>query len=152
MTTKLRNFSISVRTSASYQRTIANLRDALRRYGFETICQLPLDRELERTVGLYWRHCTVLVVWSPIEAYQVVLSHRDGGLLVPFHLCVAEDGNSTFISVINHEALSPNYHPLGLQVLVRGLVDKIHEVLLEVAIQEEPGQDCEAQGTEASRF
>jgi uncharacterized protein (DUF302 family) len=140
MTTTMRDFSISVSTPISYQRAVTRLREALKRHGFETLCELPLDRELKRKVGLHWQHCTVVVVWSPFEAYQAVLNDRDGGLLVPINLCVAEDGNSTFFAVMNHRALSPNGGSLGLQVMVRDLADKIREVLAEAATQEEFGQ------------
>jgi uncharacterized protein (DUF302 family) len=152
MRTTLRDLSTSVRTSASYQQALTRLREALKRHGFETVCEFPLDRELERKVGLRSQHCTVFVVWSPFEAYQAVLSDRGAGLHVLFHLCVAQDGNSTFIAVMNHWALGPNGGPLGLQVLVRGLADKIDEVLVEAAMPEEPRLYREARGSEAPRF
>ncbi len=152
MSTTLRDLSTSVRTSASYQQALTRLREALKRHGFETVCEFPVDRELERKVGLRSPHRTVFVVWSPFEAYQAVLSDRDGGLLVLFNLCVAQDGNSTFIAVMNHWALSPNGGPLGLHLLVRGLADKIHEAVVEAAMQEETGQYREARGGEAHRF
>ena len=84
MTTTVRDLSISVRTPVSYQRALTRLREALKRHGFETVCEFPLDRELERTVGLGSQHRTVFVVWSPFEAYQAVLSDRDDGSLVLF--------------------------------------------------------------------
>jgi len=62
MTNTVRDFSISVRATVSYQRALAKLREALKRHGFETLCELPLDRELERKVGLHPQHCTVFVV------------------------------------------------------------------------------------------
>jgi uncharacterized protein (DUF302 family) len=151
MTTTIRDLSISVRTPVSFQRALTRLGEALKRHGFETLCEFHLDRELERKVGLRWQHCTVFVVWSPFWAYQAVLSDRDGGLLAPFNFCVAQDGNSTFFAVMNHGALSPNGGPLGLQGLVRGLADKIHEILVEAAMQE-PGQYREPRGSEARRF
>ena len=149
MTNTVRDFSISVRATVSYQRALAKLREALKRHGFETLCELPLDRELERKVGLHPQQCTVFVVWSPFHAYAAVLSDRDGGLLVPFNLCVARDGSSTFIAVMNHGALSPNGAPLGLQMLVRLLTDKIHEVLVEAAMSPAPGQYRQARVTDA---
>jgi uncharacterized protein (DUF302 family) len=152
MPTTVRDFSISVRTPISHQRALTSLREALKRHGFETLCELPLDRELERKVGLRCQHCTVFVVWSPFHAYQAVLSDRDGGLLVPFNLCVAQEGSSTFIAVMNHGALSRSVNSLGVQVLVRLLADKTHEVLVEAAMSEEPDQCRGPQDSNVRRF
>jgi uncharacterized protein (DUF302 family) len=152
MTTTVRDFSISARTTTSYQRALANLREALKRHGFEILFELMLDRELDRKVGLRWQHYTVFVVWSPFDAYQAVLSDRDGGLLVPFNLCVAEDGNSTFVAVSNHTSLSRSAGPIGIQVLVRDLARKIRQVLVEVAMQEEPLAYREVRSSEARGF
>lgn len=152
MTTTVRDFSISARTATSYQRVLTILREALKRHGFEILCELPLDRELERKVGLRWQHYTVFVVWSPFDAYQAVLSDRDGGLLVPFNLCVAEEGNSTFVAITNHASLNRSAGPLGIQVLVRDLARKIRQVLVEVAMHEEPPAYREVQTSEARRF
>lgn len=145
MTKTARGFSVSVRTHISYQRTLTRLREALRQHGFETLGELSLDRELERKVGLRCQPCTVFVVWSPFHAYQAVLSDRNGGLLVPLNLCVAQDGSSTFIAVMNHAALNRSGGALGIQVMVRLLVDKIHEVLTEAVTQEESFRPRKAQ-------
>ena len=127
-------------TPISYQRAVTKLREALKRHGFETLCELPLDRELKRKVGLHWQHCTVFVVWSPFEAYQVLLSDRNGGVLVPVNLCVAKERDSTLLAVINHGAWSANSGSLGLQVMVRDIADKIRDVLAEASMPEEIGQ------------
>jgi uncharacterized protein (DUF302 family) len=152
MTTTVRDFSISVRTATSYQRAVASLREALKRHGFEILCELPLDRELEGKAGLRWEHYTVLVVWSPFDAYQALLSDRDGGLLVPFNLCVVEEENSSFVAVTNHGALGRTAGPIGIQVLVRDLARKIRRVLAELATQEEPPGYRETQRSEVGRF
>ncbi len=136
-------FSISVRTAINYQEAIQRLRGALTRHGFEILFELPLDRELERKaglswtqLGLNWRHYTVLLVWSPADACPALLSDRDGGLLVPFNLCVAEGDDETSIAVTNHHAvLKPGNASIGLQTLVRGQAHRIRNVLSEVAVQ-----------------
>jgi uncharacterized protein (DUF302 family) len=51
MTATSREFSISVRTASSYRQTLSDLRKALKRNGFEILCEFTLDRELERNGG-----------------------------------------------------------------------------------------------------
>jgi uncharacterized protein (DUF302 family) len=143
MPATLRNLSISVRTAASYQRTLPALREALKRHGFEILCECPVDQELVRKVGLSWEHLrlpwqhyTVFVVWSPFDAWPALLSDRDGGLLIPFNLCAVDDGRSTFVAMINHcGVMGSNGQSIGVQVLVRDLTRRAHEVLMEIAVQ-----------------
>lgn len=136
MTTAMRDFSFSARTEMRYQRVLSVLRAALKRNGFEVLCELPLDQELERKVGLQCRHCTVLVVWSPFDAYQAVTSDRDGGLLVPFNLAVGEHEGSTVVGAINLAAANRHGGSLGVQVMAQSLAKKVRRVFLELATQE----------------
>lgn len=146
MTTTVRNFSISIRTAMNYDRTLAKLREALRSHGLETLCELPVDREVERQggvrwseLGLHWQgRYTILVVWSPSNAHQALLCDRDGALLIPFTFSVAEDRDFTVIAVTNHyAAMNPRVVTIGVQVLVRDLARKVRDVLGEFAGQEQ---------------
>lgn len=147
MTTAVRDFSFSATTGMPYQRVLSILREALKRNGFEVLCELPLDRELERKVGLECQLCTVLVVWSPFDAYQAVISDRDGGLLVPFNFTVAEYGNSTVIAATKHASLGRNGGSIGIQVLMQTLTKKVRRIFLELVAQEKLAEYREAPGS-----
>ena len=151
MTTAVRDFSFSATTTMPYQRALSILREALKRHGFEILSELPLDRELERKVGLQCQHCTVFVIWSPFDAYQAVISDRDGGVLVPFNLTVAEYGSSTVYAATNHAALSRNGGSIGVQVLVQTLTKKVRRLFLELAIHETVPEYREAPGSAVGR-
>jgi uncharacterized protein (DUF302 family) len=148
MSAIVRDFSISVRTAAGYPETVSVLREALKRHGFEMLCELSMDRELQRKaglpwdrMGLRWQHYAMFVVWSPSDAYQALLSDRDGGLLVSFNLCVAGDGTSTFVAATNHYgAGNAKVGTIGVQILIRELARKIRELLMEIGTPEQrPG-------------
>lgn len=136
-------FSISMRTTISYREAVESLREALAHHGFEILFEFPLDRELEnkagltwKQLGLPWKHYTVLLVWSPLDACPALLTDRDGGLLVPFNLCVAERDGTTFISAINHNgALKAGNVSLGAQALARDQSQKIRNVFSELVPQ-----------------
>jgi len=95
-----------------------------------------VDSVVEHKLGLAWEHfglpCqnyTVLVVWSPSEVGPAVLSDRDGGLIVPFNICVAGDDERTVAAVINHYgALMPREGPIGIRLVIRDLTRKIYRV------------------------
>ncbi|SRR5579885_153663 len=146
MTPMVKGFSISAQRAASYQEAFPYLCSGLKRRGFEILSELRVGPALEHELGLSWTHLglpwrsyTVLVVWSPPDVCQAVLSDRDGGLLAPFNICVAGDGSSTVASVINYYgALIPRDGPVGIRLVIRNLTRKIYEVLEEFANQEEP--------------
>ena len=145
MTTTTREFSISVRTASSYRKALSGLRKALKRNSFEILGEFTLDRELERKLGMPCEQCTVFVVWSPSDAYKALLSDRDGALLVPFNLCVSEDGDSAVVAATNHYAtLNATHAPIGMQVLLRDLARRIRQVLAELATQEEVSNELVA--------
>lgn len=150
MTTAVRDFSFSARTPMPYQRTLSVLREAVKRNGFEVLSELPLDSELQHKVGLRCQQCTLLVLWSPFDAYQALLSDRDGGLLVPVNVTVAERGGATVIAATNHAALSLNGAPIGVQVLAQTLARKVRRIFLEVATQESVPTYREERGSTAN--
>lgn len=140
MSATARGFSISMRTTLNYREAMQDLREALARHGFEILFEFQLDRELERRAGLPWEQLgltwtqyTVLLVWSPSDACPALLSERDGGLFVPFNLCVAEKEGATFISATNHyDAMKTGTVSLGAQALARDLAHRIRGVFSEL--------------------
>lgn len=145
MNTAAHGFSISVETKINYHETIQCLREVLIRRGFEVLHELPLDRELGRKAGLQWsqlglnwRHYTVFLIWSPLDACPALLSGRDGGLLVAFNLCVAEGNNATLVAAANYfNLLRTGNASIGPQTLLRDQAKRIRGVLSELAAQQD---------------
>lgn len=136
MTTMTRRFSFSLRTTLGFQECLDLLRQHLDGEGFRVVSEVQFHREFEKSVGLPWHRYTVLVVWSPFHAFQAVLSDRDGGLIMPFNVVVAEDTGSTSISVTNHASTGFSEGTIGIQVLVRELNRKMRQIFLELASHE----------------
>lgn len=157
MTPTVSGFSISVQKAAGYKPALSSLREQLKRHGFEILCEFGVNSALEREMGLSWEHLgvpwqnyTVLVVWNPREACHAVASDRDGGLLVPFNVCVAGNGRSTVAAVINHYgALMPRDGPIGIRLVIRNLTREIYEVLQAFGNDEETPLRCETERVEA---
>ncbi|HEX2917069.1 MAG TPA: hypothetical protein VHN81_01025 [Edaphobacter sp.] len=141
MTPIVNGFSISAQRAVGYQEAFPYLCDELRRHGFEILSELRVGPALEHELGLSWAHLglpwqnyTVLVVWSPPDACQAVLSDRDGGLLAPFNICVVGNSQCTVAAVINYySALISRDGPIGIRLVIRNLTRRIYEVLQEFA-------------------
>lgn len=160
MAPTVQGFSLSAQSAANYQRAFPYLRQLLNSHGFEILCEFRVDSDLDRKAGLSWehlglpwRHYTVLVVWCPPDVCQALLSDRDGGLLIPFNICVADDGNSTFAAVLNqYGALSPRDGAIGIRLVIRNLTRRIYQVLEEFAKQEETAEHREEEVNETYRL
>lgn len=140
MTTMTRESSFSVQTTLDFQCCLDLLRECLRVEGFRVAAEICFDREFKKNVGLTWQRYTVLVVWSPFYAYQALLSDRDGGLIVPFNLIIAENDASTLLITTNHGVPQRMNGSIGTQVLIRELNRKIRQIFLHVG-SHEPGSD-----------
>lgn len=125
---------IAVRTAMDSSRVVASLRDELHRCGFRVVRELSLHHELRAEIGMAAPHNTVFVVWHPFSAYQAVLSHPNGGLMVPFNVAVHEDEGVTTLSVLNQPLLTSD--SLGVRVLGQELNRRLREVLLNLAAYE----------------
>lgn len=136
MTTMTRESSFSVQTTLDFQCCLELLRECLQVEGFRVAAEIPFDREFKKNVGLAWQRYTVLVVWSPFYAYQALLSDRDGGLIVPFNLVVAEKEASTLLIAADHAQSRRADGSIGIQVLLRDLNRKIRQIFLHVASHE----------------
>lgn len=137
-----REFSISMRMTVSYREAIQHLRVALARHGFEVLLEFPLLREMEHRaglpwaqLGLNWKHYTIFLVWSASDAYPALLSGQDGGLLVPFKICVAERKDATLILADNPAGAIMANASLGAQTLTRDQAHRIRNVFSELLSQ-----------------
>lgn len=136
MTTSFDEFALSVETNMGFAQTLQVLRERLPLAGFRVVAEVPFRRECEKNVGLRCKDYTVLVVWSPFHAYQALLSDPNAGLLLPFNLAVAADGDSTVIAALSPNLFGRGGRSLGLQVLARELTRKIRETLVRLAVAE----------------
>lgn len=131
-----RELSLSIRSSMSFRPCLASLKQALNDEGFRIIAEVPFHREVEIQTGLSWRNYVVLIVWSPQHAYQALLSDRDAGIFMPFHVVLAENDSATLISATNHLAFSRMAGTIGIQVLARELDRKIRHVFHSLSVHE----------------
>jgi uncharacterized protein (DUF302 family) len=136
MVTMTRDFSLSIKTTLEYQRALELLRQALQREKFRILAEVPFHREFEKNMGMSRANYTVLVVWSPFHAYRALLSDRDGGLLIPFNLLVAEHENSTIIAAINHLLFGRASGGIGVQALARDLNHQMRHIFTQIAAHE----------------
>lgn len=147
MISATREFSLSMRSSMSFRSCLALLKQSLGEEGFRIIAEVPFHREVEKQVGLNWSNYLVLIVWSPQHAYQALLSDRDAGIFMPFHVVLAENDGTTLVAATNHLAFGRMAGTIGIQVLAREMDRKVRHVFHSLAVQENRGSMPDPTGT-----
>ncbi len=127
-----RGFSMSNAVSLSFDDALRQLWEALRREGLDVLAELDLGHFIEQRTGLRRSRYVVLVVCNPVLAFQSILSDRDIGVLVPFHVVVAEDGTQTFIAALNPGLIGDLRGKIGFQLLARDAVEKFRRAIAAV--------------------
>ena len=133
-----RSLAISTTIPLPFARCLALLRQALSRSGFRVLAEVPFDREFENHVGMRWSRYTVVLVWSPFHAYQAILGDQDAGILLPFHLIVAEEANATHVAATDVSVLGQMTGHIGLELLGGDISRKIQHIFSELHAYENP--------------
>lgn len=112
-----RSLGVSATAPLPFAQCLGSLRQLLPRRGFRVLAEIAFDREFENNLGVGWKRYTVLLIWSPFDAYQAVLSEQEAGLLIPFHLVVVEGAQGTHLSTTDVAMLGRLSGQIGLELL-----------------------------------
>lgn len=129
------SLAVSATTRLPFARCLALLRQSLSRSGFRILAEIPFDREFEQHVGLGWKRYTVLLAWSPFQAYQAVLTDREAGILLPFHLIVAEGPEGTHLASTDLAMLGHLSGQLALELLGGDISRKLQDIYSDLSSQ-----------------
>jgi uncharacterized protein (DUF302 family) len=128
--------SISVETPLPFGECLVRLRRILSHAGFRVLAEVPFHREFEEHLGLKWPRYTVLVVWSPFHAYQSVLNDAEAGILLPFHIVVAEREKGTLVAATNLSLLGHMTGRIGLRLVGNDLTKQIQRILDQLRVRQ----------------
>jgi len=121
--------SLSCVIRRGFDETLAALRSALQREDIDVVCELPFDREFEKSMGVTCRRYSVLVVWSQFDTWRAVLTEKDAGLLMPFNIAVVEDGESTLVAVANWSHRHYSRPTVGISLMLHDAEAKVRRAL-----------------------
>lgn len=127
-----RSLAVSTVSPLAFGRCLTCLRQSLSRSGFHVLAEIPFEREFRNHLGLVCKRYTVLVVWSPFHAYQAILSEQEAGVLMPFHLIVAEGSDGTHIFATDIAMLGHLSGQLGIELLGREINCKVQDIYSEL--------------------
>ncbi|HEY4682012.1 MAG TPA: DUF302 domain-containing protein [Candidatus Acidoferrales bacterium] len=127
-----RGFSMSTAVPLNFNDVLRHLWEALRREGLDIVAELDLGHFIEHRTGLRRSRYVILAVCNPVLAFQSLLSDRDIGVLLPFHVVVAEDGLQTLIAALNPGLIGDLRGKIGFQLLARDAVEKFRRAMAAV--------------------
>ena len=89
------SYSISTVICLPFDRALKETRDALAEEEFVVLTEIDLQAELSRKLGQKIRPHTILGVWVPSWEYRALEQEPDIALLMPSHVCLRENADST---------------------------------------------------------
>ena len=140
-----REFALCWQSELGFDECHDFLRRTLSQDGFRIIAEIPFDREFERHVRLSWPRYTVFIVWNDFLAHQALLSDRDAGIFMPFHVVVGESSYATFIAVTNYALFGRILGTSGPQLLARDLWRRMRDIFAQLAEREKAGGNATAE-------
>jgi uncharacterized protein (DUF302 family) len=122
-----------VQSPLGFDLCLRAVRSILRQDKFQIVSEALFPKEPGSTTVPQRQRHAVLVVWSASYAYQVLSTDGDSGLLMPFCLCVLEDGNHSIVAASYYGRFAVAIGRVGIRILARVLDTKINQMFLELS-------------------
>ena len=94
-----------VRSTASHDKAVDNVTDALNAEGFIVLTRIEFDRVFREKIGTKFRPYTILGVCNPPLAHATLTEAPQLGLMLPFNVTVEADINGSLIRIADPEIL-----------------------------------------------
>ncbi len=79
----------------------------LKRYGFQFLSDIKVDKELHESLGVDYKHCTILIISNLQLAYKAMLREEESAFLQFLPLLIYERNGKTILSAIRPSQLFP---------------------------------------------
>lgn len=109
-------YGFSVRTDATFDKAVAQVREALKAQGFGVLTEIDVQATLRAKLGEQMEDYVILGACNPALAHRALTQDRQIGLLLPCNVVVrTEDGQTvvealdpmTMVGVTGEESLRP---------------------------------------------
>ena len=94
-----------VRSTASRDKAVDKVTDALNAEGFIVLTRIEFDRVFREKIGTKFRPYTILGVCNPPLAHATLTEAPQLGLMLPFNVTVEADINGSLIRIADPEIL-----------------------------------------------
>ena len=98
-------YTLTTRTSAPFEETVARVREELKTEGFGVLCEIDVQATLHEKLGVDGEPYLILGACNPTLAHQALQAEPDLGVLLPCNVVVYERGGETHISAIDPERM-----------------------------------------------
>ena len=125
-----RNHLFLTKLNISFNKTLKNVKKALREAGFEVVSELNFSDLIEDRLGIKVKKYIILEVLNPFMAYQSLLTDLEVGLFMPFRIAIFEDcsGNIT-ISLVNPEETARLTENIVIKLIVGEACEKLRNTI-----------------------
>lgn len=126
-------YGMRVRTTRSYEETVAAIRDALKEQGFGVLTEIDVRRTLKEKLGREFRRYVILGACNPPLAHRALAAELEIGLLLPCNVIVYEDSGGAVVSALDPDKAMAMAENPALAEVAREVRAKLEEALRRLA-------------------
>jgi len=126
-------YGMRVRTTRSYEETVAAIRDALKEQGFGVLTEIDVRRTLKEKLGKEFRRYVILGACNPPLAHRALTAELEVGLLLPCNVIVYEDGEGAVAAAMDPEKAMKVVGTPALAEVAKEVRARLEEALKRLA-------------------
>lgn len=121
---------------------LKSIRRALAEGGLEVVVELDLARRVRKTLNMEIAPCRILYVDCPVSLLEAIALDRSAAVMLPLHLVVSAQVESTLVYLLNPATTLYNVLPVTAKAAVSRLQSRVLESLSTVALRHDPLELC----------
>src|ERR1035437_8837268 len=126
-------YCFSKKVNTSFDETIINVTEELRKEGFGIVTSIDLKETLKKKLSVDFRKYTILGACNPRFAYEALLEEDKMGVFLPCNVVVQEhENNEVEVSIVNPEEMVRSINDLNIRTFATEIKESLQNVLLNL--------------------
>jgi len=125
-------YGITVRTDAPFDRTVAQVRDALARQGFGVLTEIDVRATLRAKLGADMEDYLILGACNPPLAHRALAEDRQIGLLLPCNVVVRAADGQTIVEALDPITMAVITGREGLRPVAEEAAERLRAALASI--------------------
>jgi uncharacterized protein (DUF302 family) len=122
--------------SASYDKTLHRIREALRGEGLTAVMEFDLSERITRVFGTEGPSCRVLFIDSPLILLEAMANGIAAATMFPLHVAVSERNSGTLVQFLSPIAIQESELSIGSKISLGKLQNQISRSLDAIGAHE----------------
>ena len=126
---KTTNYGIQKQITASFEETVAKVKEALAKEGFGVLTEIDVSQTFKKKLNVTFSRYVILGACNPQSAYKALQEEKEIGLLLPCNVVVYEDIDKVVVSAIRPTIAMQMIENSNIEKLAVDVEQKLQKVL-----------------------